>query len=393
MLKRHLVWVALIPATVLLAGCWDRTEVNDVAFVTASAFDKEGDQYRVTVQFPLTGQLGGANGGGGGTSGEKTWYLDSALGQTIKEAIASQQTSLSRELYFAHRRVLLVGEELCRSGISLPLDIVARIPQNRLTALIIVTKGQARNLLHQESVLEQVPSETLRELTVRSMKKAQTVKHVLNILQSEGIDLALPYFVQYKTQPGDNGKPKQAVKLEGMAVFKRDKLVGYLRGEDASGLLWAMNQADRPSITVPSPKGEGNISIEFAKTDVRLAPHVEDGEIQMDIAILASGGIVDNESNYMAKEDYLMSVQRAAELKLKSMVEKSVRLLQKEYGSDAIGFGDALYRKYPKEWQKVRDEWDSRYPKVKVSVKTQVHLKNSGTLMKPISQREGDAGK
>lgn len=48
---------------ILLTGCWDRTEINDIAFVVSSAIDKKKDQYRVAMQIPLVGQLGGQTGG------------------------------------------------------------------------------------------------------------------------------------------------------------------------------------------------------------------------------------------------------------------------------------------------------------------------------------------
>ncbi|GJM76942.1 hypothetical protein HMSSN036_91580 [Paenibacillus macerans] len=61
-----LLTLVLIP--VLLTGCWDRIEVNDIAFVLGSSTDREDGLIRSTVQIALPSQLGGAGsqGGGGG---------------------------------------------------------------------------------------------------------------------------------------------------------------------------------------------------------------------------------------------------------------------------------------------------------------------------------------
>lgn len=37
---------------ILLTGCWDRTEINDIAFVVSSAIDKKKDQYQWPCRFP-----------------------------------------------------------------------------------------------------------------------------------------------------------------------------------------------------------------------------------------------------------------------------------------------------------------------------------------------------
>ncbi|WKL04167.1 hypothetical protein Q0F98_13830 [Paenibacillus amylolyticus] len=61
----------LLLCTLFIAGCWDRKEINDIAFVIGVAVDKEDDNYRSSLQIALPGQSGttGSSGGGGGTRG------------------------------------------------------------------------------------------------------------------------------------------------------------------------------------------------------------------------------------------------------------------------------------------------------------------------------------
>ena len=80
-----------------LTGCWDRTETNDIAFVLTSSVDLEDDgRYRVTYMLPLPGSMGGASGGGGGTAGGKSYYIDSEVGTTIRDAISKLQIRMAR---------------------------------------------------------------------------------------------------------------------------------------------------------------------------------------------------------------------------------------------------------------------------------------------------------
>src|SRR5690606_41119568 len=61
---------------ILLTGCWDRQEINDVAFVLGKAIDREKDGYRVSVVIPLPGNMGGPS-GGSGSGGKKPYTVQS----------------------------------------------------------------------------------------------------------------------------------------------------------------------------------------------------------------------------------------------------------------------------------------------------------------------------
>lgn len=388
--KLRLPWALslLLTAAVVLTGCWDRREVNDTAIVSGMAVDKTEDgNYRLAVQFPLAGQLGGPGGGGGGTSGAKSWYLDSASGSSLKEADANLQRSLSRQLYYAHRRVLIFGEQLAREGISSHLDITIRTSQNRLSAMVVFAKGEAIDVLNANTVMEQQPSEMLRELTINSIREPRTIKHLVNKLVTEGLDVAAPYFAATETQGGQKAKSKPRISVEGLAVFKGDRLVGFLKGENATGVLWAMNQAKRPSLSVKSPEGNGRITIQFSETSRELVPVVNGDEISMKIKLRGTGIVYENQSGYKASSDNLSAVSTLATEKLKNQVQKSIKVIQ-GYKSDVCGFGDTLHRKKPKVWKQVRENWYDLYADMKVEVEADLQLEHAGTTVEPAAKSE-----
>ena len=371
-----------------LSGCWDRREVNDVAIVSAMAVDKAGDnKIRLAIQFPLAGQLGGPGGGGGGTSGGKSWYVDSAVGISLKEASDRLQKSLSRQQYYAHRRVIILGEALAREGISPHLDIAFRSAQNRLTALVVLAKGNAVDVLNSDASLEQQPGEMVRELTVNSMKHPRTVKHMVEALVNDGVDVSTPYYISDKTAIGDKGETKQRITLEGMAVFRDDKLAGLLKGEHAQGLLWAMNQVRRPGISVSPPDSDQFISIQFTETSAKLKPEIEGDKIRMKVILRAIGHVYENQTGYHARGDNLEQLTQIVSDKLKSNVEKSIKMTQ-EYRSDPCGFGDAIFQKSPSAWKKIKDNWKEVYSGMEVQVEPHVNLEHTGTILEPAARNK-----
>lgn len=396
-LPYSLLSVLVVP--LLLTGCWDRREINDAAFVAATAFDKEEGKYRVTVQIPLPEQMGvnsgGGGGGGGSTSGAKPWYVDSELGDTIKESNVQQQRSLSRQLQFSHRRVFLIGEELAKDGVAPIIDILGRVPQNRLTTLMLVTKGSARDILSAETPTEQFPAEAIREIAQNSMKKPKTLKHFIQVILSEGIDPALPIISLDQTKPGLERQSEIKIKLDGLAVFNGSKLSGFLKGEEASGMLLAMNQAKSPIISVPSPDKSGNIAVQLLENESRIIPVLKNNQLTLLVQIRAKGTIVENLSKYNAGDsnNNLNQVEHVINQKVKANIEKSVKTLQHQYHSDPIGFGDAIYRKYPKLWKKYRNNWYDHYSRLKVVVEPLIQLKNTGAAVSPLGRKAGESRK
>src|SRR5690606_14741135 len=102
-------------------GCWDRIEINDVAFVLATALDKEDDgSYRYSALIPLPGQMGGTQGGGGGTGGSGPYYIESEVGRNFSDAQNKLQKRMARNIFHDHRRVIVISEAIAEESL-LPL--------------------------------------------------------------------------------------------------------------------------------------------------------------------------------------------------------------------------------------------------------------------------------
>ena len=140
----------------LLAGCWDRMEINDIAFVMASSNDlAENGELQGASKIAIPSALG-SSGRMGGTSGEnKSFVIESASGRDINEIMQKLQGKLPRRLNISHRRVLYIGEKLAKQGIAPILDHYSRNPASRHIAYVLVTKGSdSINFLKSSNPLE-----------------------------------------------------------------------------------------------------------------------------------------------------------------------------------------------------------------------------------------------
>lgn len=385
-----LLTLVLIP--VLLTGCWDRIEVNDIAFVLGSSTDREDGLIRSTVQIALPSQLGGAGsqGGGGGTSGSKTFLMLSRSAETMYVANKEMQNSLSRVLNYSHRRITLFGEEFARSGIGEQIDTLARFPQNRLTTYVVVTRGPAYKVLEAEAPIEQVPAEMIREIAKSGMKAPMSVQKLSNQLLTEGIDPAIPVVSLSESLPKKVGNGQTLVQLDGLGVLRTDKLVGFLDVNEAALALLAMNEALNPKVSVPYDGGGPNqmISISLNETNTKIRTRLKNSQITADIYIQAKGLLVENTSNANLEATMMGKLEKQCNDFVAKRVYEVTNKLLKEYRSDVFGLGNTFHNTYPSEWEKVHNRWNDVLPEIEVRVHSHVHLENTGELINSLGVRE-----
>ncbi|PUB08321.1 Ger(x)C family spore germination C-terminal domain-containing protein, partial [Paenisporosarcina sp. OV554] len=58
-----------------------------------------------------------------------------------------------------------------------------------------------------------------------------------------------------------------------------------------------------------------------------------------------------------------------------------IESVQKQYESDIFGFGEAIHRSNPKEWKKIKEQWDKGgFSELTANVKVDVKLQHTGTV-------------
>ncbi|MGE6578128.1 Ger(x)C family spore germination protein [Paenibacillus xylanexedens] len=383
----------LLLCTLFIAGCWDRKEINDIAFVIGIAIDKEGENYRSSLQIALPGQSGssGSSGGGGGTSGDKSWFMLSNTAKTLRGTSLEGQKALSRKIYYAHRRTMLIGEDLARDGVASMLDLFTRYPLNRFSALPVVTKGEAYAVMDTDAPIEKFPSEMVRELCFLNMRNPRSLKTFIDAILSDGVDPFLPVASKVDNVPKNWKDAKTNIKLDGLAIFKKDKLVGMIDKAPADALILAMGEANAPEVMVKAPRGEGNIFIKLNENNSSLHPSVKNDKVTVTVQLYAKGVVVDNESNYGdLREKEILKLNDAIHKKIKEDIVEGVRLIQRKYHADILGIGRSIHQHLPKEWDKMKDRWDDIYPDVEVNVIPHVIIENVGVVNKPIGVVEED---
>lgn len=356
-IRKAAVRLVLSSLLFMLPGCWDRVEINDLAIVMSSALDKdENGQYRYSVMVPLPGQMGGASGGGGGTGGGKSYYIDSETGPTFTEALDKMQRRMSRQLYFSHRRTIIVGEDLAREGIGEIFDFLSRSSEHRLSIFMVVAKGKAVDLLGSHPKFERFPAEAVRELAKTPRTAYINLKDAAQALSTAGNDPLLLYMG--KKQTGTAKEKSEEIQVLGYALFHQGKLVGTVTGPTADGL--SILRGGRIIFNETMRLEDGNTLTLLTRIErSKLIPTLEDGRLRYRIEVKARAVVLEAEKTINFRNiSSARDVNRQFRGDLQKIVQEAIVSLQNK-GSDAAAFGMSLYRRYPFEWQ---NRYAKRWP-------------------------------
>ncbi|CAM3363976.1 Ger(x)C family spore germination protein [Paenibacillus lupini] len=391
MMIRKLVSLLLAISLVLpLAGCWDRRELNELAISVAMGIDKSGSQYQVTVQVVQPGEVAMQK---GGSEGMTPVTLYKAEGTTIFEAIRKMTTVSSRKIYAAHLRIIVIGEELAREGIGDALDILSRDYELRSDSFLLIAKGTtAAHTLGILTPLEKIPANKIYESIQTSEKVwapviSVTLDKFINDIESKGKN---PVISGIKVS-GSNEKggslgnmkttqPAVSIQNNGLAVFRKDRLIGWLNQEDSKGYNYILNNIVSTVGHVDCPHG-GQVALEVIHSEAQIKSSFQNGRPRLAVELRTEQNVGEVKCQIdLTDMQVIRELEQQAEQVLQGILEHLLEVSQKKYKSDFIGFGNALHRSNPGEWRSLKTDWDEIFEDAETDVTVKVKIKRTGTV-------------
>jgi spore germination protein KC len=395
--KRIAIHLLLLCLTVLLlSGCWDRKEINDLAMVVGVSIDKKENGLELSLQYiipkMLGGQRGGMGGGNGGGGGEATTQVVSGEGLTIADAMARLQEKIPRKIFWGHMKALVIGEDMAKEGIADKIDFFLRHPEPRMRTFVYVSKGKASKLMEVPGYLELFSSETIRELNKLRFSMEVTLKDLTQMIKSDAKAAALPWVEVVESN--SNHPEKSKIRINGTAIIKNGKMVGYVDDYTTRGLLWLRNEVQMATVTV-QPNGEkGMVSLNMIGFHTKMVPQIEKGKWFMRVEAVTSDDVVENTTSLsMMNPKHTQQIAKAAGVQIEKRMKLALKKIQKGMNADIFGFSEAFQQKYPKEWEQAKDHWDEIFPKIEVQIDTKVYVRRPGASTSPAGIPEEEVKK
>ncbi|MCC5910017.1 MAG: Ger(x)C family spore germination protein, partial [Clostridiaceae bacterium] len=359
MIKRQLrLCIKYLPILmiVVLTGCWDYTEVEDRGYVLGLSIDKafpiprglddldeylgereleimplqEGDpKYAYTVQIPIIPEavVKPEGAGGGGGAEERAWNL-TIVGNNFFEVNRQLSTRLDFPPFYEHLKVIVISEEVAREGIMEPLDMFLRDHEMRRRTRLFITPHEAKKALDVSPRIEDYASIYLEKLPFNADKTSR-IAHKTDLGEVSksihgGVDFVLPRIIAIEDE----------VKNAGVAIFKNNKMVGWLGEIDTIYAKWVRDAVLGGIIAVEGPEGIGQLVVEVTQAKTQVRPKVSNDDITMKIDIEAKFNFVEEllpkEINAFDRE-FIKDVERKVKEKLEREIKDTVEYVQEEY--------------------------------------------------------------
>ena len=265
--------------SVLVSGCWDRVEMDQLALVSAVGVDRDPESGESAVYYQVINPLSGASSmmPGGEQSPVYTYEI---RGSTFGEVKSSIYRILPRKLFVAHYKVILVSRRTAEQGIRDIVNFIEMQPNGRSSVPILIVDGSFSRFMHTVTPLEQVPSDSIDSrldfLSQDSLLagKDNRIKDVIERTEKSEM-IVLPLISRISRNLSSNSaevsadvsaNPNNFI-IEGGAVFRNYRMAGRLDDKD---LIWYHLLNGQRGRHVRRFEVEGNqVSVEFSLDRIR----------------------------------------------------------------------------------------------------------------------------
>lgn len=382
-MRQSIKILLLFILTLILTSCWNNRDLTELAIVTGVAVDKLGDgQFEVTVQIVKPGEL--RSSGEGGSVGGKAYMNISSTGETMFDAVRNLLSKLNKKAFWAHVQLMVISDEVAKEGLSNYFDFFERDSETRRRAYIIITQGiTAKTVLESESRLAKLPTSHNVEALEASDAFGKSFKinllEVLKVFDEKEYCPTLP--ILYNSKPSGTIYQEDLI-MEGSAVIKKDKLIGFLDTLQTRGFLFANDKIKSTIIVIPSPINQNKkVSIEIIHSKGTVDAVIEDGKPLLSIEIKAEGNIGEQqEKDDLTKEGTVKDIETQVQKEIKKEIQDAIKLSQEKYHADIFGFIKKIRQNYYSEWEELVTDWSEIYSNTPIKVNVDFKLRTPGLI-------------
>lgn len=364
------VLILIVAITVLLStSCWSRREIESLGFVLGLGISKhENGLYSVIAQVANPAVVVAE-----APNQRAVYTILKSEGLTIFDALRNLSLVAGRRLYLAHIKAIVIEEAIAREGISEVVGFLLQDMEVRLEAKVFISKLPPEKILDTPNTLGAIPAMVL---DIAAQNYGANSKIFVSDLHDtvEAVNNPVINYVTTLVEviPGPTEFEMDIMKLTQIAVFDSDKLVDYLDYEEGQGFNLITNNYKNGLIAFEHPETKDRIVIEILESNTKITPQYTDGKVSFHIKLATSGNIAERIPHRERIEGLdVENIQKLLDQILLDKLNKTVSTAQKKLHVDIFNLSGDFYRKYPKEFQNLKDDWNEVFSKADITIEVE----------------------
>ena len=147
-----------------------------------------------------------------------------------------------------------------------------------------------------------------------------------------------------------------------MAVFREDKLIGYLDQKITLGYQYI--KGDAKVFTTPVRLRDGHkatLRLHGCKSKIKTVITNGKPEVYINLDVKSILMDITGERDFLKNPELLQELESLHEKMVKDTVNETIRAAKEDVKIDFLGVGDVIYRQHPKEYEKIKDKWQELF--------------------------------
>ena len=283
--------------------------------------------------------------------------------------------------------ILIINENLAKEDISQIIDFFLRMPDVRTEFNVLI--GKSKNILNITTPIDDVSGTSIVETMKTNNKYLGITNFVtfndfakMHLNKNSQIILPSIEAINYQeesetTENTEKTKINSIYKLGTLAIFKNQKLQGYLTEDESISYNIIKNKAQAILITYECEK---NKYMTVEATDIKSKIDTKDKKIN--ITIEMKGNI--NESNCsikLNKEKNIKKIEKELKTYIEEKISTSIDNIRKTYNSDIFDFLDTIYKTDYDSYKQIKNSWNKEFQKIKINIDASINIIGKGNVM------------
>ncbi len=374
-MKKKAAACILILLILFFGGCWNYRGLDEMSIVSGLAIDKGTEENPYRVSYQIIDLMGNVD-----VEGINGKLLESD-GKTLFDACRNAKKSIVGKLYFGHTQVVVISEQMARENDLLnTVNWLLHDSEPRETLKFVISREEnAKDILANETLTGPIAALEISKYIEEDNKITASTSYkqlyeVYNTLIESGCELTLPAIRNIRD------KDRTIPQICGTAVFKGQRLIGYLTPDESKYYLFAVGEINGGLFTFPADgSGPDDITLEISANRTSRSVSYENGKPVILIKTETDAFLAENNVPVDATDKRQVDeLEKTAAKTLAQRMVQTIQYVQTKFGSDIFGFGKTIHKTEPALWDKFEKDWDSIFAALEVRVSVRINIVNSG---------------